>query len=466
MNQVNLGAIFISTQLGTNKLQTDNSAQTLITSLGENKSFKSTYNTLQSNKQGQVKTIQSERYQDSSAQSNLGTMQTTQADQKETEAKENASDDKSGKSEAIKVTSSEEVSTKEQTEVIGNFEELEEVKEVLEEIVNVLSTLLNTTPEEVIELLEMNGEVEIDLLVPETLRSQISTLFEGLDDWSETLLMTDQTRESLSTLQNLLTEFDKAIENLHLTIRAEEVMNESALVVEDLFSRTALMPQEASVEAMATLPNNVDNMVINIAGNQLSATVDKGEGVLVEPIIEGVSNLGGEVKELGLTVPIQSFTQLTYKQGWQTEYVSQMTQTTQTEVLEDTLIDQINFKVLEESKEINLQLSPKSLGKMIINIVSENNQLVADIKVETEKAKALILNEIAQLENALVERGINISEVKVEIRQESHQMQMEKEKQKSSKRIQEIMARQEELVDEEERIETIKISDSEVDYMV
>ena len=68
------------------------------------------------------------------------------------------------------------------------------------------------------------------------------------------------------------------------------------------------------------------------------------------------------------------------------------------------------------------------------------------------------------MRNSLEEQGLNVADVKVDIRQDNHQTQMQQERQKSSKRIQEILASFEE--EEEEIIEPLISSDSEVDYMV
>ena len=103
---------------------------------------------------------------------------------------------------------------------------------------------------------------------------------------------------------------------------------------------------------------------------------------------------------------------------------------------------------------------------MSIKLIEENSNIVAQIKVDNEKAKAFLINEMNSLKTALEERGLTVTDVRVDIKQDTHQSQMEQEKQKSSKRIQEIITKHMEAFEEEEEIRPEKISDSEVDYMV
>ena len=172
--------------------------------------------------------------------------------------------------------------------------------------------------------------------------------------------------------------------------------------------------------------------------------------------------------DLGITVPIHHFTTTTFTQTFETE-AGLVTQTTTKQVVNGkAFIEQVDFKVLSQTKEITVSLSPKELGNMNIKIVEHNGAMVAEIKVENEKAKEFILNEINELKESLEEQGLNVTDVKVDIRQDNHQAQMEQERQKSSKRIQEIISKhlnEEELEDEEIKENQI-LSDSEIDYMV
>lgn len=183
----------------------------------------------------------------------------------------------------------------------------------------------------------------------------------------------------------------------------------------------------------------------------------------VGPLGEHTSN----TSELGMTIPIHNFTTTTFTQN----FYDQAGVVTHTTVMKQVVngkafIEQVDFKVLGQIKELNVALSPKELGDMNIKIVEQHGTMIAEIKVDNEKAKEFILNEIGELKDSLEEQGLNVADVKVDIRQDNHEAQMQQERQKSSKRIQEILATFEDKDMEEEVSETPILSDSEVDYMV
>ena len=134
------------------------------------------------------------------------------------------------------------------------------------------------------------------------------------------------------------------------------------------------------------------------------------------------------------------------------------------------IVDHIEVTKLEQMQEIKMQLSPKELGQLTIKLVEKNGVFVAEIKVESEKTKDFILNEIETLKDSLNEQGINISNVQVDVKQNDGSMQMQQQKQKSSKRIQEIIAKHLQELEEEEaqmqEVSPLDIGESEVDYMI
>lgn len=188
-----------------------------------------------------------------------------------------------------------------------------------------------------------------------------------------------------------------------------------------------------------------------------------------EEVINPISFTSGNetlVQGLGLTLPVHHFTN-TYNTSFTSDGKITM-DVIRTGDLGDgqAFIEQIDFKTIGEIREINMQLKPKELGELNIKIVEVNGVIVAEIKVDNEKTKDLITNDIELLKENLEEQGINVSEVKVDIRQNNRQSQMEQEREKSSKRIQEIISKYfTEEADDSEEV-TLAHSDSEVDYMV
>lgn len=197
--------------------------------------------------------------------------------------------------------------------------------------------------------------------------------------------------------------------------------------------------------------------------NQSQLQNDEFEGEMTQLAVDSSS----QSEPIGLTVPIHNFTTTTFTQTYNTEFgtATQMV-TTRQAVDGRAFIEQVDFKVLAQTKELNIALSPKELGHMNIKIIENNGVMLAEIKVENDKAKTFILNEIQTLKDSLNEQGLNVADVKVDIHQEDRHEQMEQGRQKSSKRIQEIISKQ--LMQEEvNEDEVLSVSnESEVDYMV
>ncbi len=119
-------------------------------------------------------------------------------------------------------------------------------------------------------------------------------------------------------------------------------------------------------------------------------------------------------------------------------------------------------------QEIKMQLSPRELGQLTIKMVEKNGMLVAEIQVENEKTKEFILNELNSLKDSLIQQGLEITNVQVDVRQNDQTKQMYQQRQKSSKRIQEIIAKHLQEFEEEEasEVERLDVGDNEIDYMI
>jgi flagellar hook-length control protein FliK len=146
-----------------------------------------------------------------------------------------------------------------------------------------------------------------------------------------------------------------------------------------------------------------------------------------------------------------------------------MSRSIQDTSLMNQLISKIDITALENHKEITMELSPKELGNLSIKLTETNGFLVANIRVDNDKTKELLLNEIAQLKQMLESQGLSVGEVKVDIRQNQHQSEMEKQKQKSVKRIQELIDKH--LGEDQEESmqvdgDTGELIETEVNYMV
>ena len=351
-------------------------------------------------------------------------------------------------------------------------DELENSKdkgEIDEKILSLLSQVLNVTTDQLKELLNQMGYAPSDLLKQEMFGKFVSEVYTQIK--GENLLMVEDGVKDISQLfdqlQVMCSETKIEVTPLDLQKQMDVKTNIEKPIEkteQSLLTTKSLNEVEEGNDIEVTQKTQVQSIVQNMNTKTVTQlqTPEEQSNVLNNSVL----NEPGKV-DLGIVVPIQNFSSTVYSQLWQPEGTGTSQQVAQTpQLIETDIIDQIDFKTLGMTKEIHLQLSPKELGELSIKLIEENSNIVAQIKVDNEKAKAFLINEMNSLKTALEERGLTVTDVKVDIKQDTHQSQMEQEKQKSSKRIQEIIAKHMEAFEEEEEIRPEKISDSEVDYMV
>lgn len=354
---------------------------------------------------------------------------------------------KNKKIELEKDSSSKKTNTKpEKTNTDKKESELSEeidTNDVDEQILMLVSQSLNMSIEEVTQLLSKLGMEIQDLLNQESFGMFVTGAL-GVDNM-ELLLTKSSDLSKVTQLFEYLTQLRGSMsqgEGLgHLQEQISTLENE---VIQTVQKIPTVMDTASGVKADK-------EHLIEDSKNQLSFLAES------ETTTNGV----------GEQIPVHNFTSSQFVKHFQTGNGTMMqTITSKVSVSGEAFIEQIDFKVIGQTKELSVQLSPKELGQLNIKIVEQNGSLIAEIKVDNEKAKDFILNEIHLLKEKLEGEGLNVSDVKVDIRQDQRQSQMEQERQKSSKRIQEIISKHFGEVEEEEESPAPTLTESEVDYMV
>ena len=350
----------------------------------------------------------------------------------------------------------EEVTLEEYEEIINSIED---------QMLQLICEALNIPLEEVTSQLEqMNLSVQ-DLLSEENFGTFINQMVSEGD--VNALLTGEVDIQQMSTLFTELQEL-----GTQMPIKPEIPLAHE-FIKEEAQEKITVNPVQDEIPVEMNVPDEQHEMLVSQFDESVQLDDFRKERYhSLETLTDELADVGSFVEhtsqtsELGMTIPIHNFTTTTFTQNFQ-DQSGVMTQTTVMKQVVNgkAFIEQVDFKVLGQTKELNVALSPKELGNMNIKIVEQHGTMIAEIKVDNEKAKEFILNEIGELKDSLEEQGLNVADVKVDIRQDNHEAQMQQERQKSSKRIQEILATFEEE-ETEEVSETPILSDSEVDYMV
>lgn len=317
-----------------------------------------------------------------------------------------------------------------------------------------------------IELLEQTlkevGLTAIDLLEPEKFNTFLTALYSE-DDINNLLFHED----NLKNISSLLTYFEDIKQSIDLKQpiltqitdqKMDLVLEEVEMLPTQSFLETGVGQEILEENVQGILQENIQGMFKENVQESLMDTSDHLDIFDQEQVVHVNFSQTG----LGIHIPIQAFdktinTQLNY------------TDLTPSQPLTEQIIDKLDISSLGNTKAITMQLSPKQLGALSIQLVENNGVLVANIRVENEKTKQLLLSEINQLKETLEEQGLSIQELKVDIRNNSSHSQMEQQKQKSTRRIQQLIDKHlsEELIESVQQDNTLgQLVETEVDYMV
>jgi flagellar hook-length control protein FliK len=94
--------------------------------------------------------------------------------------------------------------------------------------------------------------------------------------------------------------------------------------------------------------------------------------------------------------------------------------------LRSQVVEQFRGEYSPETKEMQLQLKPESLGKIDISLSYDNEELTGKMLVESEVVRAQLENSLKGLKSDLLKQGINIEQFKIETAKNAPQ-QVEKQ---------------------------------------
>ncbi len=89
--------------------------------------------------------------------------------------------------------------------------------------------------------------------------------------------------------------------------------------------------------------------------------------------------------------------------------------------LAEHLVRHAQMSLRKGVSEMQVRLVPPHLGKMMLRIQMEDNQMSAIVRVETQEAKVLLQNNLAQLRESIAEKGVDIQTFDVHVQQDMQQ---------------------------------------------
>ena len=337
---------------------------------------------------------------------------------------------------------------------------VEDVSSSVELMMQMLMSQLNLTKEQVEEILSSQGITLEELTQEETFRQFVITALET----DEITLLSDP--EQMKTMKQLW-------ESLQ-TIESTNGQNKQVVIQEMVIEDGRVVEETTTIEVQKL---NQEDTLANQNGTEVltSVNVEESTAPVLDKKIEGTTLadeplvLGRAQTSMGMTIPIQALVQEQPAYLWQEQQSFPTTMVNQdlANPVHSQIIEKFQYTELQAAKEIQMDLSPKELGKLSLKMVEQNGVITAQIKVEQDKTKELIMQNIESLKEGFEKQGLSIADVQVEVKKDPHQSQMEKEKQKSAKRIQELISKHMEIEPGAQSVEHSKIDNltsAEVDY--
>ncbi len=322
---------------------------------------------------------------------------------------------------------------------LNKLDEKASQEAVCQMILSLINNVLEIPVEDIEKILEKMNVTPLELLNPETFKEFLTYVYPNHDEHQ--LLFDEGNLKDISKLFAKFEQISEVIEGDQGHLLIEKIVTQEQVV------KTTITQIDVTLQApekVVVSPENEQLLIQSAAPKDLAAGVTLKDMTIDEAIPEGNFSEEGllnfQKMGLGASIPIQAFNATVNTTLWDMQNTQlESSHHAQSQSLTHQMINKLDITSLGNSKEITMELSPKELGHLSIKLVESNGVLVANIRVDNEKTKDLLLNEVAQLKQTLESQGLSVGEVKVDIRQNPHQSQMEQQKQKSTRRIQELI---------------------------
>ena len=324
-------------------------------------------------------------------------------------------------------------------------EKLEEANDTLEQaeqdVMNAICEKYGVSEEEIQNLLEEMGLSVLDLLNPQNLVNFIVQLtgvasgeellldesflsvMETLDNLAEGLM--EELNVDMEGLQELISQFEIVKEETTMPESFEESLDvamESSDAanahVEDGHETVANKSEEKIVEVQVEKREDTSevktNNVENEEGNTLSQKTGDKDSLAGNDNSEG-SSLLNHNSNTNETIVTNQTTMNTSQVSdvSHTQFSSYMSSNTMQIV--EQIVQQMRVTITEQTTSMEMQLNPENLGKVYVNISSEEGTVNAQFHATNEIVKEALEAQVATLRENLNQAGVKVDAIEVTI---------------------------------------------------
>lgn len=358
-----------------------------------------------------------------------------------------------------------------------------DLEEISNEVVSVLKETFGMSEEDIVDILEQLGMVPADLVFSvaengqnlnflniENMKALVLEVH-GVDDANLFLTsdtMSDELNQIMTGIQNLLEEA--------LGMDLEQLSQGDEVLLQSFAEKFAQLAGDGSENAENL---SADDPTQNVAQNAADAQTTDEIPVVVETEGEsGFSDTYGQtldksdsrsVDQKPNESPLNAFVE---RLSQSFEDVSQTEAASARELMTDIVdqvVNHIRIRVLPQTTSMELQLNPESLGRVNLNVTSQNGTATATLTVQNQVAKEALESQIAVLKENLESHGLKVDSVEVNVsefgfkKQEDSNNSQYKQRKSQGRRMRLDAGREMEEIPAEIQEETHS-GDSVVDY--
>jgi len=346
----------------------------------------------------------------------------------------------------LKEDTSSAIKTMNNTEDVGNFNNLSKVKDLLKEALVNSDNLDSLSKEDIIAITETIISTEgVELLDNgQSLEKNIEEILRGLvieDNNSSTKI-----NEPLSVIKSFSEVKELLIEALENSINSD-VNTTSNLKVNNINSKLIeilnLLPKEeitAMTEKMSSTKKlEFLNTLNNIKNNKEDSIVDNSDKLAILPTkIGDKENISYEATKEGHSFNLKE--EITDEDKFLLKIIEEDDRNSFSNVLgsfnkvtlnpsdilvepkeihrqsfNSDIIQNVKYMIRNNVEELSIKIYPKELGELTIKIISEEGVMRAELKATSKETYNLLNSNLQEIKNNLQEQNIKIQEVSINI---------------------------------------------------
>ncbi len=305
-----------------------------------------------------------------------------------------------------------------------------ELDEVETKVVQFLGNTFGLSEEDVLDILEQLGLSPLDLVLfmaqdtvaiqPVNVENIKAFIMEvhGVDDAS-LFLMSDQMSGELGDVM-------KGIEQIlsqELGVDVSNLSQEDSLILQSFAEKLGQLVNNPGEQAKEMISDTETEVMPEIAGadvaDEIPVVVEMSEESGTSDAFPGESQTAArgmeEVSAREVESPLGAFVERlteSFDNVRHTETVSP--QTTMANIVEQ-VVNHVRIRVLPQTTSMELQLNPESLGRVNLNVTSQNGMATATLTVQNQVAKEALESQITVLRENLESQGLKVDAVEVNV---------------------------------------------------